>query len=694
MSIKPFSLGSIDIFEDPDAANEKLEQWLEAIMPEYVSSPEHKKLSKANQKAGGEWFAMFMNLYLNYIGQNLKDLDESAAREIMLDLIPRKVICSDSQARKIVPDIHACWLFLHRELNSGKNRTLKYADEVIAFLESIKKDYLKIYNGQHPYHGLDELELPFDLDVDQLMEGALASSEQGGYGWVTKLIDDTARNFAHIRSLSGPPEDWILLDSHLHLAQFIQHICVFGFDENRPYVTDAVRELSGFAFTELFMLVRQGDQEAINFWQEIERNIQGVYENGELRQEAMNVLMLELSHHKQFLSPGFLEFIHHWNLDITPKMSPEEANPEALQELFMEMIDEVPDEFILLSVLKEQMGFLPPEGLQLLGGFLMAADSKAADGLALMVLDDNQDNARVMAETLIVQSEMVTPKTLSRLIRIRNWLVPDVQKPVDKLIRDVRKKGLAPQAPEPIAQKEILEIQMSGVDGSGAQGVMMMVREGGEFRLISFVLKEAVGIVDVLVSPATTRGEVKEYLAMAKTQLGNLEKVSLDLVRQQLPFFIALNLKSKIAIDHELVQAMEMLGLEDWNPETADLSTLYNALLQETPAQDDIDAVQMRSRSWINAGIGDSWFEMPDKLAPFLPLNSKNYHRVFEEVFEPTRNQWGERMGRMALWCQGANNKRRQKQSRDFAMVSWLLNHSDLPVQDIDLIQAIAKNSI
>ena len=569
MSIKPFRLGNIDMFEDPDAANEKLELWLDATMPEYLDSPEYKNLSKVNQKAGGEWFAMFMNLYLNYIGQNLKDLDENAAREIMLDLIPRKVICSDSQARKIVPDILACWQFLCRE-----------------------------------------------------------------------------------------------------------------------------HELSASGLANLFMHIRQGDREAKNFWQEIEQNIQGAYEHNELKPEAMSVLVLELSHHKQFLSPAFLEFIHHWHLDITPKMSPEEANPEALQGLFMEMIDEMSDEFVLLSILKEQMGFLPPEGLQLLGGLLMVADSKAADGLALMVLDDNQDNARVMAETLAIQPEVVTPKTLSRLIRIRNWLAPDVQKPVDKLIRDVRKKGIAPQAPEPIAQKNILEIQMSGVDGSGAQGVMMMVRDGREFRLISFALKEAVGIVDVLVSPATTRGEVKQYLSMAKSELGNLEKVSLAMVRQQLPFFIALNLKSKNVIDHELVQAMEIFGLEDWNPETADLSTLYNALLQETPAQADIDAVQKRSQNWINATIGDSWFEMPDKLAPLRPLSSKNYHRVFEEIFEPARNQWGERMGRMALWCQGANNKRRQKQRRDFAMVSWLLNHSDLPVKDIDLIQSIAKNSI
>ena len=695
MSIKPFSPDNIDIIENPDAANEKLEQWLNAIIPEYLSSPEYNKLSKANQKAGGKWFAVFMDFYLGYIGQNLKDLDEIAAREIMLNLLPRKIICSDSRVKTIVPDILACWQFLRRELNRNKTGKLKYADEVIAFLENIKKDYLKIYKGHYLYHDQDEPDLPLDLDFNQLLESSLAPSQQEGrYSWVRELIDDTAMNFIHILNQSGPPEHWMILANHLHIAQFIQHICTFGVDKNRPYVADAVHELLAFALTELFMHIRQDDQEAKTFWQKIEQNIQEAREHNELKPEAMHILMLELSHHKQFLSPDFLEFIHQWHLDITPEMSPEEANPEALQALFMDMVDEVPDEFVLLSALREEIGFLPAEGLQLLSGLLMVINSKAADCMALMVLDDNQDNARAIAETLAGKSEVVTPKTLSRLIRIRNWLAPAVQKSVDTLIRDVRKKGIVPQAPEPIAQEDILELQMSGVDGSGAQGVMMIVRDGGEFRLISFVLKEAVGIVDVLVSPPTTRREVKQFRSMAKSELGSLEKVSLDTVCQQLPFFIALNLKSKIAIDHELVQVMEILPLENWNPEAADLGTLYDPLLQDSPDQNDIEAVQKRSRNWINTDIGDSWFEMPDKLAPLRPLDSKNYHRVFDEIFEPARNQWGERMGRMALWCQGATSKRRQNQSRDFAMVSWLLNHSELPVQNIELIKAIAKNSI
>ncbi len=51
-------------------------------------------------------------------------------------------------------------------------------------------------------------------------------------------------------------------------------------------------------------------------------------------------------------------------------------------------------------------------------------------------------------------------------------------------------------------------------------------------------------------------------------------------------------------------------------------------------------------------------------------------------------------MGRMALWSKHSESKQRQEQTRDFAVVSWLLNHSDLPVNDINIIQGIVEKSV
>ena len=89
-----------------------------------------------------------MDLYLNYIGGRLVDLDEEDAEEVMCDLMPRKLVCADRQVKTIVPELIAVWRFLKRVLAEQKPaRRLSHADAVIAFLESIRKDYLAIYRG-------------------------------------------------------------------------------------------------------------------------------------------------------------------------------------------------------------------------------------------------------------------------------------------------------------------------------------------------------------------------------------------------------------------------------------------------------------------------------------------------------------------------------------------------------------------
>ncbi len=692
MSITPFKLGRISMIDDPDAGQALLEGWLKVIVPQYLASPEYEKLSKANKKATGEWFELFMELSLHYIGEDLKDLDEQDAREIMLDLFPRKLICSDTQAKTIVPDILACWQFLDRELNSGKRRKLKYAEEVIQFLQSIKSQYLKIYKREdeqvHPVGPL------YGLDPETLLDNRLSPKNDDGYDWVIQLIEETARSLNSLRHHSGPPENWLILTNPFHFAQFLHHICIYGFDESQPDAVNAVGELLHFSCNNLFMLVRQGDTGAKSLWQETEENIQGAYESGELQPIAVKLLCAALVEFKQFMSQDFLAFIQKWHMAHAGTASPEESTPQALQQHFLAMINEVPDEFVALSLLKECIGFIPAEAFQMLTALLMETGDKAVDTLALMVLDDNEDNATAIAEVLATRPDVMTPKTLSRLIRIRNWLSPAIQKPVDQLIRNARKKGITPGAPAPIADKDIVETYVSGVDGSGAQGVMLLVRDSQAFRLIAFVLKEAVGVVDVMVSPPGERFDLIPYTAQAKANLRNVEEVSVDLIRQQLPFFVALNLTSKVAIDHEFVQVMELLGLESWNPQSADLSTLYENLLENPPSSAEIEVAQKRSGNWPKGALGDSWFEHPDKVNPLRPLNKKNLNRLFDEVLESSRHQWGERMGRMALWCQAATSKRRQNQSKDFAVVSWLLRHSDLAVKDIKFTSSIAKKCI
>ncbi|MGO0308705.1 hypothetical protein ACTL6P_19280 [Endozoicomonas acroporae] len=688
MAIKPFQLGNIDQSEDPDAANVKLDQWLDATRPFYLASPEYQKLSKANKKGEGSWFDMFMNLYLNYIGTDLKDLDVDAAEELMRDLFPRKLICSDTQAKTIVPELIAYWQLLHRILNGGKQRRLKHAESVITFLESIRKDYLSIYKGDgngHPFAG---------MDFNTLMQAALnPATHHDDDDWVANLIADAAHHLPDYKQKPSPPDHWLPLRELSNVAELLDYVCHIGFDPNLPNAEEAVFELLNCACQDVFMQIRQGAPHAQKFWQTIEQQIIVSGEDNALAPEGMSVLFAVLSTHKQFLSPEFLNFIHQWHMDNVTEMAPDELTPEAVEQALQSMISEIPDEFALVSALQEQLAFIPPEGLELITHALITSE-KGLNGTALMMLDDNQERAMSIVKVLSHNPAAITPVTLARLIRIRNWLAAPVKSKVDKLVQAARKKGIAPQSPQPLPASNILETYMSAVDGSGAQGAMLTFRDGKLQRLISFVLKESVGIVDVLVTPPAPKRQIQQYVSMMKQQDAAAEKVSLELIHKQLPFFLALNLKSGVAIDHELVQVMELLGVESWNPESTDLATLFDPLLSETPSPADIASVQKRSAKWTQSAVGQSWFEDPDMIGPFRKLNTRSNEAFFAEVIEPARGKWAERLGRMALWAHYSTNKNRQKQSTDYAIANWLLAHSDMPAHDISLLNAIARNSM
>ena len=647
MALSLFSPGKFGCSDDPDKVQELLEQWLSEFLPVYFESSEYKKLSKANQKAGGEWFSMFMEFFQGYIGGDLKRLNKADVREIMLDLFPRKVICSDSQAKTIVPEILAVWQFLDRSFNSGKIKKLKHAPAVIKFLTSIKKDYLETFNRRPS--GLEQLfmENPEGVpeELQQLLKHTMGETSDRfeDDDWVVELIEDTLLNLNQVESQPQPPEAWFALLNYPELSQFLRHICIYGYDDEKPETEEVVTALMTFALQNLFMKIRQREQGAINFWQETESNILSAIELDELAEEGMKVLVFALSQYKQFLSEEFMAGIQHWLMENADEQPEESLTPEMMEELLKVAVAEAADEFILLTILKEQLGFLPTEGMEMILSIMVEAGDKAVDALTLMLLDHNHEQAQVAASVLEENVSRLTGLSLSRLIRTRNWFDASVQPTVDALIRKARKAEIVPEALKASAAPTVVETRMSCVDGSGAQGVMVVIKDQSRFRLISFVLKEQVGVVDAFVTPPTSRTEINGYLKLAGSGQAVMEKVSTDLVIRQLPLFINLNKTSGIVIDHELVQVMEFLNVEDWHPDTKTLSELYNSELNALPSEDEIAEVQKRSRRWTSSAIGESWFEDSDQFNALRPLTYQRYHQAFELVMEPARQQWGER---------------------------------------------------
>ena len=688
MSLKPFKFNKNTYLNDPDKCNDQLQKWLEQFLEIYCESPEYLKLSKANQKSRGTMFCMFMELNLNYLGKGLEAIDLKSTREVMTRLFPRKLICSDNQAKTIVPEIIACWECLQRLIDgSDKKKKLKHAETIINYLQSIKKDYLAIYNGSYSA-GSSAMSIRAAL-------AGIQHEDDPEEDWVEDLIIDAVANLTSIRRQSQPPQSWFRLYDRHSLSQFLFDICIEGIDEGE---SDAIGALLSFAFHNLFIQVRQGNQEATDFWRETEQNIIGAYEYDELDDVVMAPLLAALVNHRQYLSDSFVEFIHHWQAEDHDSQDPEdEMSLEDLNEFCQALLKEIPDEFSFAAVWQDQMGFMPPEAINLLGQQMLSfGNPRYGDYLGLLVLDDREENAVAIAELLANHPKAITPLTLERMIRIRNWLPKTVQTHIDKLIKNVRKLGVYPSGKKASSDPE-MQAWMTSVDGSGAQGVMIVVNDIVEpkaFRLVNFVLKEAVGIVDIAVSPPETRKKLQQIITSTKHHGVSLEKVASELVRQLIPPFMALNISSKTCLSADMLEAMELLGLDNWNPDSARFETLNPELLSfvTPPSDQEIASVQKRSANWANSAFANSWLIS----IPFTVKTDsmkKMVAEVCDNVLEPKKEIWRKRMQRMSLWADACDNKQRQKQARDFAVVSWLLEQ-DIPASQIKLLEGIAKKSL
>ncbi|PVZ65661.1 hypothetical protein [Pelagibaculum spongiae] len=662
MTLKPFKLGKLDPFNDFDSAKEALEAWLVEFSGLYLASVEYNKLSKVNKKQQGQWFAFFMDLSLGYIAKDLNKLDLDDVQEIMMDLIPRKLICSDTQAKTIVPDILAAWQFLDRTFNSGPTKKLKHATEIIAFLTSIKRDYLKIYNHDpssfsSPFDLLDEddFETDFDLSTNDLLE------QFENDRWIIDLIESTAKNINKKTNILEISE-WSTLLEFDPLDNFISFICCAGINEEIEHCQQAMVQLLEYSLQNLFMLIRQKDASAIEFWQATEKNLILAFEHDNLNAHSTSLFMSVLAQYKSFLSENFVDFIKNYSIETVEDLSSGEMTPEVLDNLFIEIDNNTEDEFELANLLSTELAFLPPEGFEILCSVFVDSGAKASNALALSVLNDDIEQAKVAISILNQQPGKLPPASLSRLIQVRNWLADPLKKPVDQLIKNAKKKGVSSLSSILFSKENIVDCHMSAVDGSGAQGVMITLRDHDKFRLVALVFKQNLGIVDVSISPPLTNTFIKQHIKMAKDSIGALEKVSVDLIRKQLPIFISLNKSSNTAIDFNLVQAMELIGATDWNPTEETLTSLCDQSLLTEPTSAEIVTAKKAVARWVDSDLGSSWFEM-------LRPGTKQHH-----------SEWAERMLRMALWCQFSASKRRQNQARNFAVVSWLFQNSKKPI--------------
>ncbi len=93
----------------------KAGQYGDQLMRLFVESPEAKALEEEGLEPG--WANMMLDFGINYLNVTPPQMSASHLREILFELIPRKVSAPADEAPDIVRELRAFWQFLQREFH-------------------------------------------------------------------------------------------------------------------------------------------------------------------------------------------------------------------------------------------------------------------------------------------------------------------------------------------------------------------------------------------------------------------------------------------------------------------------------------------------------------------------------------------------------------------------------------------------
>jgi hypothetical protein len=161
---------------------------------------------------------------------------------------------------------------------------------------------------------------------------------------------------------------------------------------------------------------------------------------------------------------------------------------------------------------------------------MIQADQAIVREATVGLLLDSESSVRLMVMAAIaggVSGALVTGTMLRRMIAMRNWL-PAAERPgLDNVIRAARKAGLECAA-WPASQ--VQEVVASAFDGSGAQSLFVVARDGRKYAVAALLVKQGIGVRDAWVQRGLSRRESGALLAQVAGQI-NFSAVTLDHVR-------------------------------------------------------------------------------------------------------------------------------------------------------------------
>lgn len=382
-----------------------------------------------------------------------------------------------------------------------------------------------------------------------------------------------------------------------------------------------------------------------------------------------------------------------------------------------EMAAQIEDEFTLFSLIHEMSGALPDGHRTLLASAAFAPDVAPMPGLDRLreaslgwLLDPVALVRQAVAALLADAAErgQLTGTMLRRMVALRNWLPEGERGALDGAIRTGRVKGIA-IAPVPPA--DLREAFATGWDGAGAQSIFLVVKDGRRFAAVALLLKQGFGLRDAWVQRGGTRRDVDALLEQVDGQVG-LVRTSVEYVRKAAAYGLGINAASGVLPPFGLLDAVEVAGLANLQPEPVGLDDLLASLdvgvdggggggLLDTQAE---RIALLASSTWmVRHPFARSWFESGEAVDALLGTKriakGKAADLILDGLLESRRAVWAERMAWTAAALRPSASGGKSKGAggasdwKDFAVIAHILR-SGRALRDIPIMVAIAQASV
>jgi len=126
----------LDAEYEEEVDEERLEEYIDEVMNEFVESPEGDAFCERFDSVPG-YAALYMHYMGMYFGATVVASSALDTREVVFDLIPRKVSVEPEQAPAIIGELQLFWQFLKR------TRSLPQADRMLELFDESAADRLQ-----------------------------------------------------------------------------------------------------------------------------------------------------------------------------------------------------------------------------------------------------------------------------------------------------------------------------------------------------------------------------------------------------------------------------------------------------------------------------------------------------------------------------------------------------------------------